>query len=206
MLWPQFGDRCRRGFRNQYNKTMYLRKAPRALFSVFALLTMIVAAPAGAESQTSYLRQLLRTEASPPSMDEQRDAIMRDSVVALARQQIGTRYRWGGSRPAEGFDCSGLIAYITSSLNLQLPRTAALQARIGREIPKRTDALRPGDLVTFGRGTRIEHIGIYVGDGRYIHASTTAGRVIESTLVRPPHPRIRPWQGVRRLVFGEGSG
>jgi len=182
------------------------RKAPRALFSVFAAIALLLAVPTGVESQTTYLRQLLRTDATPPSAHEQRESIMRDSVVALARQQIGTRYRWGGTRPAEGFDCSGLIAYVTSALNLQLPRTASLQSRVGREIPRAPDALRPGDLVTFGRGSRIEHIGIYAGDGRYIHASTTAGRVIESPLVRPPHPRLRPWQGVRRLVFGEGSG
>jgi cell wall-associated NlpC family hydrolase len=129
---------------------------------------------------------------------------MRDSLVALARAQIGTRYRYGGESPERGFDCSGLIRYITSLLDLRLPRTAAQQAGAGARVPRDTSALLPGDLVTFGEG-RITHVGIYVGGNRFIHASTTAGRVIESPLIRPPAPRIQPWRGVRRLFAGDSE-
>ena len=107
---------------------------------------------------------------------------MRDSVVVLARSQIGTRYRFGGTTPKGGFDCSGFVRYVLGALKVALPRTAAQQATIGADVPKDTTRLRPGDLLTFGRGDRVTHIGIYVGDGRYVHASPKAGRVIETSL------------------------
>ncbi|HEX6806367.1 MAG TPA: C40 family peptidase [Gemmatimonadaceae bacterium] len=124
-----------------------------------------------------------------------------DSIVELAREQLGKRYVFGGSSPRRGFDCSGLVQYIAGMLHIVLPRTARLQARAGEAIAKDTAQLMPGDLVTFGRGSRITHIGIYAGNGRFIHASTKAGRVIETTLVRPTARGIKPWQGVRRIAL-----
>ncbi len=123
---------------------------------------------------------------------------LRDSLVALVRAQVGRRYRYGGQTPERGFDCSGLVRYVSSLLDVELPRTAAQQARVGERIARDTSALLPGDLVTFGSGS-VRHIGIYVGDNRFVHASPTAGRVIESPLVRPPARRLPPWHGVRRL-------
>ncbi|HEU4565016.1 MAG TPA: NlpC/P60 family protein, partial [Gemmatimonadaceae bacterium] len=73
------------------------------------------------------------------------------------------------------------------------------------EVPKDTSRLRPGDLITFGKGKRASHIGIYVGDGRFIHASSAAGRVIESRLDRPPARRVKPWRGVRRILVASDS-
>ena len=125
---------------------------------------------------------------------------MRDSLVALARAQIGRRYRTGGETPDKGFDCSGLVQYVMSALRVSVPRTASQQAHAGRPVDRDRNQLRPGDLVTFGFGKRISHIGIYVGDGRFVHASTKAGRVIESKLDRPPSRQIKPWRGVRRVI------
>ena len=125
---------------------------------------------------------------------------MRDSIAALARAQIGTKYRLGGASPEKGFDCSGLIRYILAAVNVEIPRTAAQQAATGQSIDPKPEALRVGDLLTFGRGNRIEHIGVYVGDGRFIHASSVAGRVIESDVNRPPARRIRPLRGARRVI------
>lgn len=128
---------------------------------------------------------------------------VRDSLVSVARAQVGTRYVFGGQSPSGGFDCSGLVRYVMASLRVDLPRTAAQQARTGHEVSRDRDRLRPGDLLTFGRGKRgASHIGIYVGQGRYIHASRTAGRVIESDLSRTRSPLIRAWRGVRRVVAG----
>jgi len=126
---------------------------------------------------------------------------LRDSIVALARSQIGKRYVLGGKSPTRGFDCSGLVQYIVSALHISLPRTAREQAHAGVAVPKDTAELLPGDLLTFGKGKQISHIGIYIGDGRMIHASTKAGRVIETKLIRPPAPGIKPWQGARRLAL-----
>lgn len=126
-------------------------------------------------------------------------AALRDSIVAFARAQLGRRYVWGGDSPQRGFDCSGLTRYLLAHFDVRLPRTAREQARTGAAVGRDEDALLPGDLLTFGRG-RISHVGIYVGNGRFIHASSAAGRVIESQLDRPPSRRIKPWRGARRLI------
>jgi len=125
---------------------------------------------------------------------------MRDSIVLIARSQIGTRYRYGGTTPGIGFDCSGFVRYVLNAIQLVLPRTAAQQAQYGATIPKDTTRLRPGDLLTFGRGGKVTHIGIYVGNGHYVHASPTAGRVIETSLERTESPLVKIWRGGRRLL------
>lgn len=127
----------------------------------------------------------------------------RDSLVSIARAQVGTRYVLGGTTP-NGFDCSGLVRYVMAALKVELPRTAAQQAQTGLEIDRDRNNLRPGDLLTFGKKGKsgVSHIGIYIGNGRYIHASSVAGRVIESDLSRTGSPLIKAWRGVRRMVIG----
>lgn len=131
---------------------------------------------------------------------------LRDSLARLARAQVGIRYRRGGQSPASGFDCSGLVRYVMAAVHQPLPRTAAQQARVGRALERDTSGLRPGDLIFFGRGRRgrVSHIGVYVGSGRVVHASSGRGRVIESDLTRGTSPLVRAWRGVRRVV-GEGG-
>lgn len=125
---------------------------------------------------------------------------LRDSIVAMARAQVGSRYVLGGQSPKRGFDCSGLVKYVLAALNLDAPRTARQQARFGEAVPRDTSELLPGDLLTFGRRhDGVSHIGIYVGDGHIVHASIKAGRVIETTLARLSAGR-KPWRGARRIV------
>src|SRR4051812_16270666 len=127
--------------------------------------------------------------------------IIRDSVVQMAKAQIGKRYRTGGTSPEHGFDCSGLVKYVMEALDLRLPRTARQQATQGLALEKDTSRLLPGDLLTFGKNKKgVSHIGIYIGEGKYIHASSTAGRVIESSIDRPYSPLIRIWKGARRIL------
>jgi cell wall-associated NlpC family hydrolase len=126
-------------------------------------------------------------------------AAQRDSLVSTARGQIGTRYRLGGEKPGRELDCSALVRYVMSALNVSLPRTARQQATVGEAVPKDLSKLKPGDLLTFGKGKTISHIGIYVGDGRMVHASTTRKQVIE-TAITTRNPLIRQWKGVRRVV------
>ena len=132
---------------------------------------------------------------------------LRDSIVQMARAQIGTRYKFGGGTPEKGFDCSGLVKFVMAALNLDVPRTAKQQARVGLAIVKDTSRLLPGDLLTFGRGKKgaVSHVGIYVGDGRFVQASSAAGRVIETPLDRPASPRIKVWRGARRILVGDDS-
>nr|WP_320145570.1 NlpC/P60 family protein [uncultured Anaeromusa sp.] len=96
-------------------------------------------------------------------------------IVQMAQQYMGTPYTWGGSSPG-GFDCSGFIYYIYGQFGISLPRMSDGQFEVGRAISG--DNLLPGDLVFF---TTYEpgasHVGIYLGGGRFIHASSAAGEV-----------------------------
>src|SRR5579862_7181757 len=98
---------------------------------------------------------------------------LRDSIVAVVRAQLGRKYRRGGESPEHGFDCSGLVHYVMSALKIDLPRTAKDQAKVGMRLPRDSTQLLPGDLLTFGFDKKgVSHIGIYVGDGRFVHASS----------------------------------
>lgn len=88
---------------------------------------------------------------------------------------VGTPYRYGGNTPAGGFDCSGLIGYVyRGRAGVAPPRTVAQLAGFGQ--PVAAADLRTGDLVIFG-GARPTHAGIYVGEGRFVHAPSTGGTV-----------------------------
>ena len=128
------------------------------------------------------------------------EALVRDSIATAARSQIGARYVLGAERPGVAFDCSGLVRFVMSALRLDLPRTANEQAQRGQEVAREVHARRPGDLLTFGRGARVTHIGVYVGEGRFVHASTSKRRVIEASIDEPGTWFRKNWKGVRRLL------
>ena len=123
--------------------------------------------------------------------------LWRDSIVRVATAQVGKRYRFGGTTPNRGFDCSGLVRYVLDNVHIATPRTAYLQARVGA--PVEPERLEPGDLVSFGPDS-VSHIGIYIGDGKFVHASSVAGRVVISRLNRQPSKLIKPLYGARRLL------
>lgn len=101
-----------------------------------------------------------------------------NGIVNLARQFLGVPYVWGGSSP-NGFDCSGFVQYVYAQQGISLPRTADIQATAGYPVDKAD--LQPGDLVFFaGDYVNISHVGIYVGDGKMIHASTSYGIAYDS--------------------------
>lgn len=122
-----------------------------------------------------------------------------DALVARARSQLGTRYVFGGTAPGAELDCSSFARYAMEALGIRLPRTANQQAQIGRPIPRDPNLLRPGDLLTFGSRRHVSHVGIYLGEGRFIHASVKHGEVIETTIDRN-RSLFRRWQGARRLL------
>lgn len=133
-------------------------------------------------------------------------SLLQDSIVLAARQQLGRPYVFGGNSPTSGFDCSGLIQYILTAFHVDVPRKAARQARRGKAVARDIRQLRVGDLLTFGYGSRVSHIGIYVGNGKFIHASSDSRSVVESLLDRPASRRIKPWIGVRRLALSQRQG
>jgi cell wall-associated NlpC family hydrolase len=98
-------------------------------------------------------------------------------VLATADCYVGTRYRYGGESPAEGFDCSGFVQFVFSRHGVELPRTSYQLVSAGCAGPREITALQPGDLMFFAAGSRgVDHVAIYAGDGRIIHASSGAGR------------------------------
>ena len=110
---------------------------------------------------------------------------------------VGTPYRFGGDDPARGFDCSGLVRHVVREvLGIELPRTAEAIARAARPVPR--DALQVGDLVFFNtRGPRNSHVGVYIGDGQFVHAPARRGLVrVEALRERYWHARFN---GGRRL-------
>lgn len=105
------------------------------------------------------------------------DPAAANAVLMRAISLVGTPYRYGGNTPEGGFDCSGLVNYVfRDMLDLRLPRTSReLASYQGPKIePQR---LATADLVFFGSGNQVTHVGIYVGEGRFVHAPSTGGTV-----------------------------
>jgi peptidoglycan DL-endopeptidase LytE len=103
------------------------------------------------------------------------------SVVQAAYRNLGARYVWGASRPG-AFDCSGFTMYVMRQFGVSLPHSSSAQFRMGRSVSRGN--LQAGDLVFFSLGTRgvVGHVGVYIGNGRMIHASTPSTGVIVSSL------------------------
>lgn len=122
-----------------------------------------------------------------------------DSPRFHALLALGMPYRYGGRSPETGFDCSGLVAYIFErAWGVALPGNARTQATLGKPIRKLRE-LQPGDLVFYNTRNRpYSHVGIYVGDGRFIHAPRPGQRV-RAESIETPYWRSR-FNGARRLA------
>lgn len=102
-------------------------------------------------------------------------------VLSKAMTLLGTPYRWGGATPDGGFDCSGLVGYVfRTAIGLDLPRVSRQMATAGQAVDRAS--LVPGDLVFFGRRGKVNHVGIYMGEGRFLHAPRTGRDVTVSSL------------------------
>lgn len=99
-------------------------------------------------------------------------------VLPTAERYLGVPYRWGGTSPKTGFDCSGFVQYVFAKHGARLPRTSREMASSGRALRAAWATLRPGDLVMFAEpGARISHVAIYAGRRRIIHATSSGRRV-----------------------------
>jgi cell wall-associated NlpC family hydrolase len=140
-------------------------------------------APAPSALSGDPVMQMLADRGLLPSIDsgalvrQVRDAA--SEMVMSAMNFIGVRYRRGGNSEYTGFDCSGFTRHVfESSLGLVLPRRADEQANLAGLLTIRRDELRPGDLVFFNTLRRtFSHVGIYVGDDKFIHAPRPGGAV-----------------------------
>ena len=130
-------------------------------------------------------------------------AIDRASGVALqALAHLGTPYRAGGLSPQTGFDCSGLVAYVfREGAGMVLPRNTFDLSRLGEPVDRA--ALRPGDLVFYNTQRReYSHVGIYLGEDRFIHAPSSRGEVRVESL-RADY-WVRRYNGARRVIAPPG--
>jgi cell wall-associated NlpC family hydrolase len=124
---------------------------------------------------------------------------LREEIAFVALSLLGKPYANAGASPETGFDCSGLVAYVfRQASRVNLPRTTFDQARLGSAVP--VAALEPGDLVFYNTQAReFSHVGIYLGESRFIHAPSTGG------YVRIENMRTAYWttrfNGARRLTF-----
>ena len=98
-------------------------------------------------------------------------------VVPAAERYIGVPYRYGGSSPESGFDCSGFVQYVYGLQGVDLPRTSREMAGVGVAVEPSTRSLTVGDLMLFSQGGRISHVAIYAGNGRFIHSSSSGNGV-----------------------------
>lgn len=154
---------------------MGLAKPEPALLRIGAVLGM------------ALLLLLTGCSSAPPMPRSAEPAVLSTVPARLSREQandvtihavglVGTPYRHGGNTPDGGFDCSGLIRYVyKTGAGVLAPRTVSLLADWGQPIP--ADALQTGDLVVFTLGGVTSHAGIYVGEGRFVHAPSTGGEV-----------------------------
>lgn len=126
-----------------------------------------------------------RLPASSTPLPQERAPVSgpRQLVLNQALGMLGTPYRYGGSTPA-GFDCSGLVYYSHQQAGIDLPRTARDQSRRAQPVSGRR--LQPGDLVFFRlSGRKVDHVGIYAGNGQFVHAPSSGSQVSVASLENP---------------------
>lgn len=137
---------------------------------------------------------------TPPEQPAPVPRSVRSEALLQALLAIGIDYRYGGKSPATGFDCSGLVSHVyQEALGIRLPPTAAAQSRVG--VPVSLAELQAGDLVFYDTLRRpYSHVGIYLGEGKFVHAPRTGAQVrIES--LRSSYWTQR-FNGARRIAHG----
>ncbi|MBS7456460.1 C40 family peptidase [Coralloluteibacterium stylophorae] len=153
------------------------RPRPSALLGIALCLGLAACGGHQATRPTSLPESRIRDwrsegyDAPTPVSPRANDVLMR------ALGLVGTPYRYGGNTPDSGFDCSGLVVYVYRDVaDLALPRTSRAMNEL--DAPRiRLGQIAPGDLVFFGSGRSASHVGIYVGEGRFVHAPNSGGTV-----------------------------
>ncbi len=155
---------------------------------------------ASAASSVAPEAEEVRNDLDRAGVPAERASLL-SSVVQTALDVMGMPYRWGDDGE-EGFDCSGLIQYAFGRHGISLPRRSADQARQGTPVPRELDALRAGDVLTFATTSEsISHVGLYVGNGKFIHSATGG---VQISVLSPDDVSgrwwYRRWIGARRIV------
>ena len=164
------------GFNNQWYKVIYDSHVGY-IRSDYLNLTEIPYENADSKKDPLFFENGSSTGVAPSASALKGESNLANQIIANAKKHLGTPYVWGGTTP-KGFDCSGLTQYVFKQSGISLPRTTTEQVKMGTYVSKSN--LRPGDLVflqnTYRQG--VSHVGIYIGDGQIIHASSSKGVVI----------------------------
>ena len=136
------------------------------------------------ERLLSQLKEIKIKKANP-------DDYLKNSIVQNAKKHLGERYVWGGTKP-NAFDCSGYMKYLYEKAGIEIPRTAYQQSKVGQDVDR--DELEKGDLLFFltdkKRHIPITHVGLYIGDDKFIHAASSKLGVIISSLSKSRYNKI----------------
>jgi cell wall-associated NlpC family hydrolase len=179
----------------------------------FSLLTRALPVPQVSPAATTVIDSTVKAfgisievepvEDEEPAADtETRPSNSGEALVGTARKYTGVRYRWAGMS-SRGMDCSGFIARVLRSHNIRAPHNAAQLFQLGQHVAY--EDLQPGDLLFFQTSRRgISHVGMYVGNNEFIHASSGAGRVVTTSLHDEYY--AKRLKGARRLTKGSDRG
>jgi len=199
LAWLAFGSEVRyriedRGPRGFWNPRADARKGVSATFGV----SLGLGGRAGGRARSGNGAAPDLPPPAPPATISGNAA----NVVQTALESLGTPYIWGGTAD-NGFDCSGLIQYAYGQHGIRLPRMSRDQAHAGGEVTPLIDALRPGDILLFSArpGAGVTHVGMYVGELKFIHSST---RGVKLSRLDPQDPEgaywLDRWVGARRII------
>ena len=149
-------------------KVMQMIAQPRRAFRVFALAITMLA--------------MVGCASSPPEKAAGRPVAAGEHAASIALDQVGVPYRYGGNSPG-GFDCSGLVQYSYSSAGYPVPRTTGQLWSAAKTIERRD--MRAGDLLFFSIEGKMSHVGLYLGEQRFVHAPQSGRTVSVASLESP---------------------
>jgi len=168
----------------------------RLILLMFTLAYALVFGPVGvlAHGTKLHRHKAFRVKALRAGWfrDKELAAPLGTRVARYAQRLIGVPYSWGGSSPRTGFDCSGFVRYVYSRVGINLPHSSYADFNLGQRVSRW--ALKPGDLVFFNG---VGHVGMYIGNGRFIHAPHSGTSVQISSM--SDHGG---YDGARRIVAG----
>ncbi len=129
------------------------------------------------------ISQIMEAGRAEVTLAQDGEGGLRMELISRAMAQLDTPYNLGGTQPEKGFDCSGLVQYTYTQSGIPVPRTAANQYNGARQKPP--EELLPGDLVFFRMNRQVDHVGIYLGAGEFIHAPRTGSLVRMESIYSP---------------------